>query len=75
MKLILNNTTYNVANEREALHLVLDYCDENTCHYTKTKEENLPEGVKVEYNFFEISVNEYGDAQRDYFASAQLKNE
>ena len=75
MKLHLNNTTYDVANESEALNLVCDYCDENNCHYTQTKEEHLPEGVKVEYNFFEFFVNEYGDAQRDYFASAQLKDE
>jgi len=75
MKLHLNNTTYDVANEDEATHLVLDYCIEHSCHYTKTKEENFPEGVKAEYNFFELFVNEYGDAQRDYFASAQLKDE
>lgn len=74
MKLILNNTTYDVANEGEALHLVNDYCEENQCQYTKTRENKLPEGIKAEYNFFEIFVDCYGDASRDYFATAQLKD-
>ncbi len=73
MKLHLNNTTYDVANENEAINLVLDYCEENNCHYTKTRDDLLPKGVKAEYNLFEISVNEYGDSQRDFFATAQLK--
>ena len=73
MKLHFNNTTYDVVNEGEAIHLVLDYCVEHNCHYTKTRDDLLPEGVKAEYNLFEIFVNEYGDAQRDFFASAQLK--
>lgn len=72
MRLILNNTSYKVSSEEDALEIIGSYCQERNLHYELYHE--IPKNPKIYkiYSIFELYVDKVMNVQKDYLSYAVI---
>ena len=75
MKLVLNNTSYKVSSEEDALEIIGSYCNERNLHYELyDKIHKNPKIYKI-YSIFEIYVDEVMNVHKDYLFYAVIRKD
>lgn len=72
MRLVLNNTSYKVSSEEDALEIIGSYCQERNLHYELY--DKIPKNPKIYkiYSIFELYVDEVMNVQKDYLDYAVI---
>ena len=75
MKLVLNNTSYKISSEEDALELIGSYCQERNFHYERYNK--IPKNPKIYkiYSIFELYVDEVMNVQKDYLSYAVINKD
>lgn len=75
MRLLLNNTSYKVSSEEDALEIIGSYCQERNLHYELY--DKIPKNPKIYkiYSIFELYVDEVMNVHKDYFSYAVISKD